>query len=495
MKLHLGKLFLLIIFYATNSYANLTAFVEPRNLYKNEIVNLTIKATGDDVVFPEINEVAGFPVIGRSSSSSVSVINGEITRVMSKTYSFRVDKTTVIKPINVQINGTVHKTPELLVTIAQPLVSADGDPFVVQLQLSSNSAYVGEPINLQVKFKQRKDVTANKIQLGEPKLDGLWIKKTSLESEENIGDYIVRTWEYKVFPQKPGDFVIPGIEALIGVFSNRSRLSFFGRNLTWSKVYSNSESLTVTSLPAGINLYGDYKISVTVDKKEVKANQPVNVVVQINGTGNIDDVSKFELKIDNAVIYADEPEIKSSIVNDEYQGVSKQKIAIIADHDFIIPSFKLRYFSKKDNSIKTVTTNPIDIRVLGGGVPNKVKQPIETSKPDISVDSNHTKTKTIIKTEPGYLKYLFLFFGVLLGILGYHLWRGFSSKNTNATETNIMVAIRKTKTDKELFDLLVPYASTVPDLTKHLSLLEQNIYNKSTNIIDKRKLLDIFANI
>jgi len=72
--------------------------------------------------------------------------------------------------------------------------------------------------------------------------------------------------------------------------------------------------LAVEALPNRLELYGDFNIKTDVDKTEVAANKPLNLTISINGVGNIDDVKKYSLDIEGAVIYANEPEIKARVV-------------------------------------------------------------------------------------------------------------------------------------------------------------------------------------
>ncbi len=129
----------------------------------------------------------------------------------------------------------------------------------------------------------------------------------------------------------------------VGVFDDPFFNSFVS-NINWKKIYSNSLTINVRPLPNGLELYGDFKISASVDKKRVHTNKPVNLTIRVEGEGNIDDIKKFELNLDNAVIYSDEPKIKSKLINGKYYGEFTQKIAIIADNNFTIPPFKHKVF-------------------------------------------------------------------------------------------------------------------------------------------------------
>ena len=109
MKQILGKIFL-ILFLTINSFAEVTASVNPPAVYKGDVVNFIISADGGNIDFPKIQEISGYPILGTSSSQSVNIINGNITKTVSKTYSFRPDKSITISPLSVSVDGKSYKT-------------------------------------------------------------------------------------------------------------------------------------------------------------------------------------------------------------------------------------------------------------------------------------------------------------------------------------------------------------------------------------------------
>lgn len=304
---------------------------------------------------------------------------------------------------------------------------------------------------------------------------------------------MVQRIHYQIFPQKSGTFTIPPLEILIGKTDERQRRSFFGRSLNWKKVYSNELKLNVKPLPNGLELYGDYKIKATVDKREIQANKPINLTIDIAGAGNIDDVKKFDLAIDEAIIYSDEPKTTSQLINKVYQGRFSQKIAIIADRDFTIPALKLNYFDKATQKVKTITTQPITIKVTGGA-----KEPTTSSievSPSTTIKAPKvetiTQTKIVIEKEDWFVKYLFLLLGLLLGsgaTYGFHHLKS----RTTTKESDISKAIRKAKGDKALFDILLPYAKEDKAVSLALSQLEANLYRGAKHPIDREDLMAFF---
>jgi hypothetical protein len=455
------------------------------------MVNYTITADGANIEFPEITEIEGYPIVGSASSQSINMINGHTTRTTSKTYNFQPQKSVTIPSYKVKTDGKEYITRPLTVNIVKPIASQIGERFVLEMKLDKQEVYVGEGIDLSITFKRKINAHVEKVQLDEPKLEGFWVKKVDGIEHTQEGDYIVQQIHYQIFPQKSGEFTIPPLEILIGKASRQQR-SFFGRTLDWKKVYSNQLKLTVKALPNGLELYGDYKIKATVDRQEIQANKPINLTITVEGDGNIDDVKKFDLTIDNTIIYSDEPKITSQLHNKIYQGTFTQKIAIIADRDFTIPSLKLKYFDKATQKVKTITTNPIDIKVTGGAKESQHPSSIEVS-PNTKIETPKVKTITKVEriVEDWYIKYLFLLLGLIAG--GGATYGFFYLKNkTQTKESDKVKAIKKAKGDRALFDLLLPYAKEDSIISNTLNKLEANLYRGAKYTIDREELLEFF---
>lgn len=502
MKQTLGKLFL-ILFLSVNLFADVKVSVSSPAIYNGDIVNFTISADGDKIEFPEIGTIGGYTVIGTSSAQSINMINGDVTKTTSKTYSFRPQKSLTISSFSVKADGKTYKTKTLDIKVLKPTASTNGSPFVLEMHLNKHDVHVGEGVDLSIIFKRKLNAHADKIQLGEPKLENFWVKKVDREEDGTKGDYVTQTMHYQIFPQKAGTYNIPALEALVGKIEQRGggggflNDPFFNsmtQQLNWQKIYSNEENLTVQALPNGLELYGNYQIDAHVDKHKVHANKPINLTIEVKGEGNIDDVKKFNLNIDNTIVYADEPKISSSLVHNIYQGAFSQKIAIIADQNFTIPTVKLDFFDKNTQIVKTVKTKPIEIEVVGGQKGAVKPSSIEVSSSNTVAPAQiqtATRTKVVVKKEDAYVKYLFLLLGFVLGAGG--MYGFFYLKNRVVTkESNMVKAIKKAKSDRALFDLLLPYAKQDKVIVKALNQLEENLYKSGQHKVNKEDLIEVF---
>ncbi len=500
MKKTLGKL-IAIVLLSTSLLAGVKAFVNKNTVYSGNIVNYTISIEGKKPKFPNLNTIAGYGIRGVSTSQSVNIINGNYKSTVSKTYSFAPTRSLIIPAYKVSINGKEYKTNEVRVDIVKPTASKKGDNFSISMKMNKNDVFVGEPIKVDISFKYKLSAQADKIVITPLKISDFWIKGNKKPVKSTNGDTIVQTYHYLIFPQKQGNFEIKPVEANIGLFSKRNIggnffkdpfFDTFNQTIEWKKFISNKLYIHVKPLPNNLEVYGNFSIKATVDKTEIKANKPVNLTIKINGIGNIDDIKKFTLDINDVVTYSDEPKIKSGLNSGVYGGVFTQKVALIADKNFTIPTLKFSYFDKNLKKVVTKETKSIEIKVKGGE-----KQEIT---PQLKTEQNEIATTTTlapmqqnkISHERGFL---YLLVGFLLGILTSISYTKFKNRKTKKTETPIIRKIRKTKSDKELFKTLLPYGKDDGFIKSILESLEKNIYTQGTIKIDKKEIIQHFVDL
>ena len=109
----------LLILTVTPGYAQgqnpITATVDRTALSTGESLNLTVTITSDLGSMPQplLPSLAGFNILGSSTSSQISIINGAITSQVVYTYQLQPTQTgdLVIDPISLTVNGQTYTTP------------------------------------------------------------------------------------------------------------------------------------------------------------------------------------------------------------------------------------------------------------------------------------------------------------------------------------------------------------------------------------------------
>ena len=490
----LGRAAIVVMILSFNLLGSVHVSVDKNVIYAGDEVVLTLKAEGDDIEFPRISMINDAQVLSTSSSQDIKIINGAFHKTLSKSYSFAPKESMVIPSYKVLVDGKVEKTPLVEVKVVAPSQDKKAQ-IVLDMRLSKDEVYVGEPIRFELVFKQKPNAQVYKLDIQEPKFESFWVKKLEGVKKGSEGVYSTRTYSYLLFAQQSGTLEIPAIAANVGKLVQQKGMSqdpFFSRfsqSIKYTKVFSNTLALKVKPLPHGLELVGSFKMRAAVDKTEVMANKPTHLTLEIEGLGNVDDIKKFELDIAEAIVYADDPVVKSTVVGEHYGVIFKQKIVIIADHDFVIPSLSLRYFDLDSKQEKQIQTKPISVKVIGAVAP----QPVEDkSITDTPVAEKLTTTQVEDKSLDWLLAIALVVISFLSG--GVTMWLYLRDKMDikSTLEHPMAKQIKVCRSDRELFELLLPYKKESEIIDKVLELLESNLYASTQHKIDKKSLIDYF---
>ena len=495
MKKILGSL---LIFFITLS-ANVTLKTDKIALYPGDSLNITLSASGKDIKFPDIDQIAGFDIVGIANSSSTTIINGNITNTRSKTYTIVPTHSFTIPKLKVIVDGHEEFTKEKKIKVLDPSkvpTTTNGSDYVLLLKADKTHLKVGESTRVKVIFKKRVTAPISKLYLDEFKNSNFWIKKVGDQNEYIDGEWDVVEQTYLLFAQKSGEFTINPLRANVGIlvqekmpnsFDDPFFNSFF-KTMRYKKVFSNPLKFKVDPLPNGLEVYGDFKIFATVDKKEVDANKPVNLTIKILGEGNVDDIKKFDISIPDAIVYSDEPKIKSYLKDGNYYGEFSQKVAIVADKSYTIPAISFTYYNKYQKKPVTIKTSPIHIKVKASSKSTQNDTPkIVTSQKTTPLIKKDTK---VVYKEDSLKTAIFYIIGVLSGVLLTLLFFKLKGKKLQKRQKPLESKILKAKSDKELYNLLLPFANK-DELKPILQKLEENLYKKTNHKIDKDEILDI----
>ena len=497
--------------------ASVTAQVDKDEVYKGDTVTLKIEAEGDHVEFPVIREIGGYPILGTGQSSNIQIINGSVSKKMAKTYTFAPMQDVNIPSFIVKIDGKSYRTEPMHVHIVQkpkPSPARANGMSMLEISVDKHKVHVGEPVQLTLTLRYRSDAGFVQANLQKMEFPDFWTKQMGRTQRYQNGIYTVEKRRFLLFPQKPGHYDLGPVTAKLArrvrtkapiddPFFNDDFFNNFFARLEWTRIASNAVSIDVDPLPGGVNLYGDFAIEAHAGKREVHAGKPVTVTVTVKGKGNIEDIEKFTPEIPNAVVYAEEPEIEELVENGTYGGTFTQKITVVADADYTIPPFTIRYFDAKAQKVVEKKTAPIPIRVIGGHPKSKPSTADTVTPTDRTAkESGPTADTTHYQsTEATHTPHSFGFWPLALAYLlglfsGIGLWRWWRKEPfKKGSEPTVVRKILKAGNDRELYDLLLPYAADDTEIAKALKKLEENIRKGTKHQVDKRILAGIVEEI
>ena len=488
--------------------------VDKKEVVSGDTVTFSITAQGQDVEFPVVKEIGGFPVLGTSQRSSISIVNGHVDKSFTKSYTFAPMRSVTIPALTVKVDGDELKTDPLEVRVTgapKPSGGQNGEA-KLGIEVDKRHVVVGEPVEMILSMRYKEGSNFAQIDLQKPEFANFWIKKVGDVERLHENGYIVEKHRYLIFPQKPGSYKLGPLTAKIAkrvrvkppindpFFDDDFFNGFFAR-LQWTRIASNSVTIDVDPLPGGVELYGTFTIRAEADRTDVEVNKPVRITVSVEGEGNIEDIKKFEPEISGAVVYADEPIVKEWLKNGVYGGTFKQNITVVADRDFMVPSFVLRYFDKREQKVVEKRTAPIFIHVVGGvKAGTKEAEKIQKSngiEKSESTASHNATDESVSSTGmvPTWASIGLLILGMVLGggiVYGF----GYLKKRMGRKkEIDIVREIRRARSDKELFNLLLPYAKDDREIEMALKKLEENIYRGARHKIDKAWMAEIVGEL
>jgi hypothetical protein len=464
MNKYFKLLFLLIIPHVI--YASVTAKVDYKSVELGEMVTYSLDISGKDITRPNVQRLCDTDVISTSSQTSVQIINGNITKSYTLSYRFVPQKSCKIEQIAVKIGGKTELSNPVDITV-KPVSAAKDKNFILALSTNKKELSIGETFELTLIFKQKTDSGAVDSEFTPPELKGFWVKNEAKPQSYKEGKYNITKVVYTMAAQRAGKLKIK--KAQMRIASRANRANSWGDwipTIKWKTYFSNELNLDVKPLPSGVDLVGDFSIEAKVDKKEVNANEAVNLTIEVLGIGNLEDIKNFKPNIDEVTVFDEKLVIKGTKLT--------QKIAFIAERGFTIPAFSLKYFDPKTKEIKTISSKVIEIKVKNAKVKEELTIKREDKKSvEVDTGSNAEVDKTVL-----IITFVFgLIFGILLMLLK-PLKRFKKEKSSSLKEPKVLLMkLLPFKDDKEV--------------GKIVDILEKNIYSNERLEYDKKVLKEI----
>ena len=265
---------------------------------------------------------------GPNSSTNIQWINGRQTASISYSYSLyaRSPGKATIGPAQIDYDGSIYKTQPLVIAVTQGKPSSPQAPAAAQdasltdikenlfirATPSKRKITQGEQLTLVYKLYIHPRLGISQFALTKiPTYEGFWSEEFQIPSQWEITNETLDGKQYRVatirkvalFATQSGSLKLAPLVAKAGVQVQARRRSndpfdifndpFFARYQTVEQdVESNTITIDVEPLPGGTptgftGAVGRYTFSVTLDKSEVKAGDPLTLKVTVNGSGNV----------------------------------------------------------------------------------------------------------------------------------------------------------------------------------------------------------------
>ncbi|UCN01013.1 BatD family protein [Sulfurimonas sp. SWIR-19] len=469
---NLGKIIIIFSLLVTAVYAKVVAKVYPKSVVSGEVATYTLTITGGEVNKPLISTICGSNVLGTSSQTSIEMINNDYKKSYVLSYQFMPQKSCVIEPVNVEVDGKTERSNSVKVTV-KPAVQDKNADFVLNLIPSKTELFVGEPFTLNLVLKQKKDAEAVDSKFIAPDFKGFWIKGESQATRTEKDGFIITKASYRLAPQREGNLTIKPAQLKIATrISSRDVWGGFMPQIKWKSYFSNPVELHVKPLPNNAKIVGNFTIEATADKLQINPNEAVNVTVKVRGEGNLEDIKSFKPYIPGVNVFDEKINIKGNTLT--------QKLAFVSDKDFTIPPFSLAFYNLKTKRVEKISTQPIHIKVNGA-----VKKTALKIKREASAQT--TEQPLHVKNRPKVYDKLSIGIAFVAGVIIGILIMMFAKPVKFLKKERIL----NLNDEKLLLIKLLPYKDKDEEVRKVVDILEANLYSSKKEKIDKKLVKEL----
>ncbi len=360
------------------------------------------------VQLPLIKDISGYGIKNRRVSTAVAKLAGKDVLTKAITYTIAPLENLTIKPYNIIIDGKTYKTNSVKIKVLQNDKPKSSNGFIFKMSSSKKSVVVDEPFIVSIELVEPIGASSADLRYTPPNFKGFKVTPLGDGDITEKGNTVVRSLKYLVTAKKSGKFTISPAKAKIGMQMTpqaQSPFGFFGADIRWKNISSNSIMVQVFNKPNNINIVGDYKIKAFVDKNIVKESKPITYTIMIKGEGNLDDFEDLKIDIPNVTQYGKDSKIEHKFENGKVYSTYKKQYVFISKKSFTIPKVSIKVYSPSKRKIYILSSNAINITIkkaktisslLNGGIASIIGK---KNTKDIEVNSNIKQNEQTNKIE------------------------------------------------------------------------------------------------
>ena len=405
----------------TQAQSPVTAQVDRNQLSTDETLQLTVvvDSSAGRASQPSLPPLDGFQILGTSSGTSISIVNGSMTSAASYNYILRPTSTgqLIINPITVTVGGQAYTTQPITVEVSQgtgqvqpspnpanpnlgslpgfpnlgnlfrslpgsqgslgnqtqPLDPADaptelvGQNFFIEAEVDNLNPYQGEQVLYTFRFYQAESLF-DQPEYQAPAFTGFWSEALNDEqvnyTTEAAGrPYRVTELQAVLFPTSIGEVTIePAKLTIPGDFFSRGQV-----------LQTQPLNLTVRPLPdnAPANFQGavgQFNIVTQADTTATEVNETVTLNVALSGQGNMENLADpLWNEGDEWRAFDSKATVNTQFTNGVLSGTRSYERLLVPTQpgDLLLPALEYSFFNPQTESYETVRSEPIIVNVTG----------------------------------------------------------------------------------------------------------------------------------
>ena len=395
------------------------ATINPANVEVGGQAALTIEVEGKfrRSASPILPPLEDFDKYEGGTSQNFSFINGQVHSSIIYTYILSPKKagTFTIEPIRFQLGDKQYTANPVTLTVipAQPGISVPQNNVQAPPKTGTNqrgnlpgedeSIFVGASADKDTVFVNQQVTwtlgyyTDGRVELlrspnySPPSSEGFWVEDLPPQNKyySNIHNrqYLISEIKRAYFPTAPGVYSIgeARVDIVVDDFGRGNINDFFSRgmsggfgqqrSLTTKPIKVFVKPLPATGKPADFNgaVASNLSVTMTADKQTANVGEPVNVSVEVNGTGNMRTLSPPKLTgIDKFKFYESGNSTDSFKQDYVVSGRRKFQFVIVpqVEGQFTVPPVSISYFDPAKRSYRLAQSEPVPLRVNPGTAEN-----------------------------------------------------------------------------------------------------------------------------
>ena len=245
-----------------------------------------------------------------------------------------------------------------------------GEPYIWSLKTNKSSVYVNEAVEIEYTCDFEDKAFLYVIEFN-PEGENEAYRMLPLGEVENIKESKrSNTYRYVLFPKKAGHKEFR-FSALMRKTTKASiENSVIGRDNVESYAFIDKEALLpvieLEVLDQQEKMTGRFALNAALDKKEVKAYEPVHLDVHVSGEGDFDQMQDYNLSIDGVKIFSEPGEKHYRLTKEGFKGEWEQKFSLVGEKSFTIKPLELSYFDIGKKERVVLRSDTFDVKVTEG---------------------------------------------------------------------------------------------------------------------------------
>ncbi len=362
------------------AWAALQAYVDRNPVAEDESFTLTLESSSDVDSSPDLSPLRrDFDVEGQSKSSSLSIINGSVSRKTQWQISLMAKHSGQLQIPAISVGS--EQTQALTVTVtpaSQAQAAPGGGDLFLEVKVSPRSAYVQQQVIYTVRLYRAVNL-ANGSTLSEPTLPGgdavveKLGKDKDFETLRNGMRYEVIERSYAIYPQKSGSLDIAPLVFDGDIVQNGGGGGLFGfdpfnQSTRHKRLRSQAEHIDVKPIPAAFH-GSQWLPARSLELDENWSPDPPKFTVGQAATRTIavmaDGLTASQLPaLDGGAIsglkqYPDQPTLKDTQDSAGVTGLRTEKVAYIPTQagSVTLPAIKIAWWNTTTDKME-VTSLP-----------------------------------------------------------------------------------------------------------------------------------------